>query len=360
VNATGAWVDDLLEGLPDHRVPLVGGTKGTHLVVDPFPGAPSEALYYEARADGRPVLVIPWLGRYLIGSTDVRVDGDLDAVGADQSEIDYILSETNLLMPDAGLTQADVRFAYTGVRPLPYQPDGDVAEITRHHVVHDHAPAVDGLLSLVGGKLTTFRALGQDAADAVVRKLGVRGSSMTRNEPLPGGRTADFAAFGRSFRPETGDRFGPIVADRLLRIYGVRAALVVELATTDKGMDNVLDPVQGLLAAEIVHAIRSEAARTLTDVLLRRTMVGLVPDVDLGVVEAVASVLAIHGHWDSARTQSEIDAYLDVAARHRPAWTRPELVTSTSGNAEPARPGSIQVRADDLARCSRSHGSSQL
>lgn len=320
VNATGAWVDEVLADLPGHTRPLVGGTKGTHLVVDPFPGAPREALYYEAKADGRPVLVIPWLGRYLIGATDIRVSGDLDAVGPDDAEIEYILSETNQLMPGAGLRREHIRYAYTGIRPLPYQPDNDVAKITRHHVVHDHGPAIRGLFTLVGGKLTTFRALGQDATDAVMRALGRSRKSISRSERLPGARAADLAAFRTAFL--AGDLPTP-VADRLLRIHGVGATNVAELVRHDPSLGRVLDERLGLVAAEVVHALRRERARTLTDVLMRRTMVGLEPDLDPRTVEAVAEVMAGHEGWDGARLERELTDYRRVAARHRPVAAKP-------------------------------------
>lgn len=315
VNATGAWADELLGDLPGHAQPLVGGTKGTHLVVDPFPGAPREALYYEARTDGRPVLVIPWLGRYLIGATDIRVTGDLDAVVADDTEIDYILDETNQLMPGAGLRRDHIRYAYTGVRPLPYQPDGDVARITRHHVVHDHAPAVRGLFTLVGGKLTTFRALGQDATDAVMRSLGRSGKGTSRSERLPGARTADLAGFRAAFL--AGD-LPPATAERLVRIHGVGATGIAELARSEPSLLRVLDQRLGLIAAEVVHAMRRERARTLADVLMRRTMVGLEPDLDPAAVERAAEVMAQHDGWDATRLDRELAGFGQVAARHRP------------------------------------------
>ena len=318
VNATGPWADELLEGLPDHDKPLIGGTKGTHLVVDPFPGAPTGgcAMYYEAASDGRPVLVIPWQGRFLIGSTDIRYHGDPGAVTADQGEIEYILTETNLLMPSAGLTRDSVRFVYTGVRPLPFDPKDDPAKITRHHVVKDHAPAVEGLVTIVGGKLTTFRSLGQDATDRVVRKLGAgKRRSTTRKEKLPGGATADYAAFASAFRAST--ELGEQAATRLLSIYGVRAAQVVALARDEKGLDRVFDAGSGALAAELVYALRVESARTLTDVIMRRTMLGLDPDLPIASVEAAAAILAKHEGWERGRAAREVDAYVKYAARFR-------------------------------------------
>jgi glycerol-3-phosphate dehydrogenase len=315
VNATGPWVDVLLGDLPDHRGPMVGGSKGTHLVVDRFPGVPRHALYYEARADGRPVLVIPWRGRWLIGSTDVRVEGDLEGVRADDVELDYILTETNDLIPAAGLTRADIRFVYTGVRPLPFA-EGNVGRVTRRHIIHDHAPAVEGLLTVIGGKLTTFRSLGEHVVDAVCRKLGVRRRSTSRAEPLPGGRTASLDTFREALA--TVARLEPDAAERLVDVYGTRAQGILERARRDPVLAEVVDPRHGVMAAEVVHALETEFARTLTDVLLRRTMVGLDPDVDLEAVLATAEVMARHEGWDAVRTDREVEAYLAVARAARP------------------------------------------
>ena len=128
VNVAGPWVDEVLAELQvpgtDKNVGrFMGGTKGSHLIVDAFPGAPKgEALYVEARKDGRPYFIVPWNGRYLIGTTDLRYEEDLDYVKASEEEIQYLLDETNYVIPEANLTRDDVLFTYAGVRPLPYQP----------------------------------------------------------------------------------------------------------------------------------------------------------------------------------------------------------------------------------------------
>jgi glycerol-3-phosphate dehydrogenase len=316
VNATGAWVDRLLDGLPGHDRPLAGPSKGTHLVVDPFPGSPKVALYYEAMRDGRAVLVLPWRDRCLIGSTDIRVDGDIDGVRADDEEFEYILAETNALIPEANLTRESIRFVYTGVRPLPYAAGGDVGTVTRDHIVHDHAPAVDGLYSIVGGKLTTFRALGEQAGDIVARKLGVGRRSSTRAEVLPGGRTADMAGFAERLMERSG--VDPASAQRLVGIYGVRAEAILDRAKAEPRLATVIDERHGVTAAEVVHAIETEFARTLTDVLMRRTMVGLDPDVDIGAVESIAEAMGDHEGWSRERLAREIDDFMAVAERARP------------------------------------------
>ena len=233
VNVAGPWVDDVLAGLPGGaRQRLIGGTKGTHLVVDPFPGAPRDvAVYAEARRDGRPFFVIPWNDAYLIGTTDTRYDGDLDHVVAEDWEIAFLLEETNMLIPTAQLTRADIRYTYAGIRPLPYAPDGSEATITRRHIVRDHAATGGprGLLSIVGGKLTTYRELAEQTVDLVLGKLGrAQVPSRTAEEPLPGGRSPDWPAFREAFVRDSG--LPRQSSEHLLRVYGSRAPQVLAMA----------------------------------------------------------------------------------------------------------------------------------
>ncbi len=121
INAAGPWVDELLKQSAAGDSPrLIGGTKGSHLIVKRFAGAPDTAVYVEAEADGRPFFIIPWNGKYLIGTTDIRYDGDLNHVEIDDDEIEYLLRETNRVIPEAKLTRESVLYTYSGVRPLAF------------------------------------------------------------------------------------------------------------------------------------------------------------------------------------------------------------------------------------------------
>jgi glycerol-3-phosphate dehydrogenase len=164
INAAGPWVDFVLERAPVKSPKLIGGTKGSHIIVPGFPGAPANAIYLEARSDGRPVFIIPWNRLYLIGTTDVRFEGDPDEVRCEDWEIDYLLSETNLAIPEARLTRDSILSTYSGVRPLPYRNS------TRRHFIREH-PQLPNLLSIVGGKLTTYRSLAEECVDLIFRKL---------------------------------------------------------------------------------------------------------------------------------------------------------------------------------------------
>ena len=171
INAAGPWIDQVLERAPVKSEKLIGGTKGSHLVVSPFSGAPADAIYVEARSDGRPIFIIPWNKLYLIGTTDIRFEGDPDEVRCEPWEIDYLLSETNLALPGANLTRDNILYTYSGVRPLPVSGDKDEQSITRRHFIREH-PLLPNLLSIVGGKLTTYRSLAEECVDLIFLKLG--------------------------------------------------------------------------------------------------------------------------------------------------------------------------------------------
>jgi glycerol-3-phosphate dehydrogenase len=344
VNVAGPWVDEVLAELQvpgtDKNVGrFMGGTKGSHLIVDAFPGAPKgEALYVEARRDGRPYFIVPWNGRYLIGTTDLRYEQDLDYVKASEEEIQYLLDETNYVIPEANLTRDDVLFTYAGVRPLPFSPEGETGGVTRSHVVFDHAtgdsaaggkvksqsaelPPVGGLLSIIGGKLTTYLNLSRQTTDAIFKKLDRKGpKSTSRKTPLPGSETADFGSFVDGFKAAS--TIPGVLRDRLLKLYGVRAAEVLAIGEDDPELLTPLSPIESvetaLIGAEVIWAFREEMAETLSDVLLRRTMVGYGPRVGLDVVEPAAQVAVKHLGWDEERAEREVREYKEWIQRYTP------------------------------------------
>ncbi|HZV75642.1 MAG TPA: glycerol-3-phosphate dehydrogenase [Conexibacter sp.] len=328
VNATGPWVDELLGmgSLPTPPKPLIGGTKGSHLVVEPFPGAPREAVYAEAVEDGRPYFVVPWNGLYLIGTTDTRYDGDLDDVVATEDEIAYLIDETNRLIPGAALTPAQVLYTYAGVRPLPAGGGRDGTEegaITRSHVIYDHAatrdPAerLEGMLSIVGGKITTYRRLAEETVDQAVKKLGRKADKCrTHQVPLPGGTAYPFAGFRERFRATSGLPLE--TADRLLRIYGTRAAEALDFADGAPELREPFDADTGAIGAEVIFSLRTELAETLADVVQRRTLVGYGAHVGLEAVESAAEIAVRHAGWTDERAAREVAAFREQAAALRP------------------------------------------
>ncbi|HJT65731.1 MAG TPA: glycerol-3-phosphate dehydrogenase [Pyrinomonadaceae bacterium] len=291
VNAAGPWVDRLLNKIETNKERLVGGTKGSHVVVAPFTGAPASAVYLEAVSDRRPFFIIPWNGNYLIGTTDVRFEGDPDQVQAEDWEIDYLLSETNRAFPGAELSRDRVLYTYAGVRPLPFTKNHNERSITRRHFLREH-PRFGNLVSVVGGKLTTYRSLAEECVDLVLRKRK-RGftPSQTARVPLPGASDLEPDASDL----DQSDRF-----QRWSRVYGSRAKEIAKVA-------NRLNC--DALAAEIVFAFENEFAKTMADCFLRRTMIGLDADLGLEELEAAASVAQRFLGWSEDRAKREVELY---------------------------------------------------
>ncbi len=317
VNAAGPWVDEVLGALGWPVGRLLGGTKGSHLVVDPFRGGPRDALYFEAAEDGRPVFVVPWAGRYLIGTTDIRFQGSPDWVEADDGEIEYLIRAVNRVLPGADLTRDAVIYSYSGVRPLPYQEAGPEAAISRRHVILDHGAEAEGLISVIGGKLTTYRYLSEKVVDLVFRKLGRRPPACaTALVPLPGATVGDLAAFEAWFRDRSG--LPPATAERLVRLYGLRAVDILRLVEDDPVLGQAFSPSTGAIGAEVVWAFTRELALTLSDALLRRTMVALGPGAGLDADEAAARIGCTHLGWDEGRAEREVAAFRESMRRYRP------------------------------------------
>jgi len=309
INAAGPWIDQVLTDSSAGGPRLIGGTRGSHLIVAPFTGAPATAIYVEAETDGRPFFIIPWNGKYLIGTTDIRYEGDLDDVHITGDEIDYLLRETNRVIPTASLTRKKIFYTYSGVRPLPFTGDKDSQAITRRHFIRAH-PNLRGLFSIVGGKLTTYRSLAEQTVDLVLQQLPSHSHSLectTDRDPLPGAATTDFDSFCIDFKEHS--RLPETTNDRLLRIYGTRVSLLLNLIADDPSLAKIFDSETGALSAEVVFAFTHEFATSLADCLLRRTMVGLNSARGLAAVEAAGAIARKYLGWTEQRVEDEIAAY---------------------------------------------------
>jgi glycerol-3-phosphate dehydrogenase len=296
INAAGPWVDDVLAtaAAPDRK--FIGGTKGSHVIVSPFEGAPRDAYYVEAAADGRPFFIIPWNDLFLIGTTDIRFDEDLDEVRASGAEVDYLLEETNRVFPSAGLRRKDIHYAYAGIRPLPHRERGPESSITRKHIIKINRQLAQGLISIIGGKLTTYRNLAEQTVERVGKILGRKlPGCRTQETLLPGAYRLDEA---RSML-ESKKGLAPADVERVLAIYGGRSIDLVELLD---------DGAASLLEAEVIFAIRDEMARNLTDIVYRRLMTGLDADQGRAQYDEIAAIAAREFNWSDAEKQSQLDA----------------------------------------------------
>lgn len=272
VNAAGPWVDEVLRGSDAERhEPLIGGTKGSHLVVD-WPDGPRHAVFASARSDGRPFFILPWYRYTLIGTTDLRFDGDPSAAHCTPAELQYLIDEASRLFPRTPLRREHVLYTYCGVRPLPHTPHGSEAAITRKHFIVDHVNrgGPRGLLSVVGGKLTTYRSLSAIAVKAI-----------EKHGP-----------------PTTGASHGAAPSDGGRREHSQPLSSVEPVCAHNPET-----------TADVARAIDQECAITLADVLLRRLPCGWSACHALDGVERVAAVMAARLGWSPDRIPHEIAAY---------------------------------------------------
>ena len=325
INTSGAWVDEVLRrGQRSNQPavignePMIGPTKGSHIVVEPFPGAPEDtAFYVEAKSDGRPFFIVPWLGMILIGTTDLRFNGDLESIKAANSEIDYLIAETNSIIPGAKLDRGDVRFSYSGVRPLPYAEGKKPSSVTRGHELYDHSvDQATNLRSLIGGKITTYRQVGIDAMEEI---SSIRNQKLPKfdsnSSQLPGAIWPEDSRIQRWLDQYRG-RLDRTIIDHLVSIYGARTYQVLELLDEDSTLGKSLPSPFPFIGAQVVHSVRNEYAKTLVDILLRRTMIAIYEDYGLSLLPKVTKILQKHCGWSFTQCQTQVEDYLNYMMRH--------------------------------------------
>ena len=317
LNTSGPWVDKVL-GLgqqdesanPIGQTRKIGGTKGSHIFVDAFPGAPDNAFYVEAKSDNRPFFILPRLGMYLIGTTDKRYDGSIDDIKADDGEIDYLIQETNLIFPTANLTRQNVRFTYSGVRPLPYAEGKKPGSITRNHILFNHGKeGVKNLISLIGGKLTTHRQVGEEAVNLVYRyRMQSVPPCPTHKRPLPGAILPDDPQVAQALSDYAG-RVNPKAIHHLFVIYGAKAPGVLALIDEDASLGEPIVDYLLDIKAQAVYAVQSEMAYTLVDICRRRTTLSMQANYGFDALPGVVDALKQHCNWSDEKCDRQVAAY---------------------------------------------------
>ena len=214
------------------------------------------------------------------------------------------------MFPQASLSREDIHYAYAGVRPLPYKEAGPESAITRRHIIKVNKDVAKGLVSIIGGKLTTYRNLAEQTVDKIAklqrRKLP---SCRTRDTDLPGAWGIDRAR-ERLFELGTLSAAG---IERLLHIYGGRAAAIAELASTDSRLAATVGGENRVLAAEVVFALREEFAVTLTDIVFRRMMIGFDADQGSKMYPQVAAIAAREAGWSPEQQAQQLDGLTQYA-----------------------------------------------
>ena len=312
VNATGAWIDFTNRAL-GRQTQYIGGTKGSHLVLDhpELLAATQGHMLYFANADGRICIFYPFYGTVIAGSTDIPVS-DPEMALCDEDEVDYILESVSQVFPAIPRLRdrRNIVYRFCGVRPLPRSDASTPGEISRDHSC-EIIPAGNGVAfpvySLVGGKLTDFRAFGEQVADRILKHLARPRVASSADLPIGGGKgypktAAQKGARLASFEEKT--RLPMKRLETLLDRYGTRGEAVAQFmsAAPDQRVRSLPDysrrEVQFLASQEcIVH---------LDDLVLRRTIMALLGQLSLELLEELAVMLAAELEWPPERTQQEI------------------------------------------------------
>ena len=310
INATGGWIDLTNAAIGAAAPRMMGGTKGSHIIVDNrelYDALAGQMIYYE-NEDGRICILFPYLGKVLIGSTDIRVD-DPDQVRCEDDELQYILQSLAFVFPSIEIAPEEIVFRFAGVRPLPASDDSFTGRIPRDHFCEfveasGHLPAT---LCMIGGKWTTFRSFGALAADMSLERLGLSRKVGTEDMAIGG---------GRNFPPDTVVWCAELAAEHkisearaqvLLERYGTSARDVAAgLSVASDAMLPGCDYSEG----EIRLIVEREQVETLADIFLRRTTIAITGDLTSELVDAVLDLLATRKNWDAGQASRERAAFL--------------------------------------------------
>lgn len=312
VNAAGPWIDAVNAALGVHSK-LIGGTKGAHILLDHpdlIRALNGRMIYFEAD-DGRICLVFDFLGKALVGSTDIRAD-DPDTVRCDEAEVAYFLQSLRDLLPGLQFDRGQIVYAYAGIRPLPASDGTAVGLISRDHsapVIAPEGTRPFPIVSLVGGKWTTFRGFAEEVADSLLTRLGRARRRSTRALPIGGGRgfPADAAARARwiaDAAAASGAR--PERAADLLDRYGTTALAILQ----HEAGSPPLPDATGFTRGEIDWIARHEQVVHLDDILMRRSALAITGALSRRDIAAIAEIAAAALGWSPERQAAEEEAAL--------------------------------------------------
>ncbi len=319
VNTTGAWVD-LTNTAMGAATRFMGGTKGSHIVLDHpelLAACNGREIFFE-HTDGRIVLIYPMEDRVLVGTTDVDADMAQDAICTDE-EIDYFFNLVGHVFPNILVTRDDIVYTFAGVRPLPRHDETAPGFVSRDYRIERTDRTIAGakvpVLSLVGGKWTTFRALSEHMSNDVLAIVGTQRKTSTAKLPIGGGAnfpTTD-AGVKAWISSHTSASVNEARAQVLLTRYGTRAEDV--LAFLKQGTDTVFDSTAELSDREIEFMVAHEQIGHLIDVFIRRTSLAFRGLVSHELLAETAAALAGPLGWDQDRVAEEISHAVDILDR---------------------------------------------
>ena len=332
INATGPWSDRTRKMRGEDAPERLRPTKGIHVVVDVERLRVNHAVVCFHPDDGRVLFAIPWGDRTYIGTTDTDFSGDPSLVSADNADVQYLLEAANHYFPEAHLKAEDVLSTWAGVRPLigeqEHTQDGTESSVSREHEIRVDR---DGLITIAGGKLTTYRRMAAEVVDKALGLLMIMGLSpeglgpaRTDTSPLPGAKgwpSNDDSGPVIEKTLEVGNgRIAQDTASYLVSVYGTRALELARMAAEEETLAQRLVPGRLEIRAQVRFAVQYEYAERLSDVMIRRTQLFFRDENQgLGAMDEVVAEMSIGLNWSADRQQAEMERYREDVARSR-AW----------------------------------------
>ena len=323
VNAAGPWIDVVNDGLGQRMERFIGGTKGSHLILDHpalLEAARGSEFYFE-NEDGRLVLILPFFDRVMIGTTDIRIKNPDEALTTD-AEIDYLLAMVSKVFPTIKPDRSHIVFTFSGVRPLPYSEGGRTGQISRDHSIRTIVPTDERpypIHSLIGGKWTTFRAFAEQASDRVLRDLGISRRASTADLPIGGGRAYPRGDRARAKWLRELQLKYELSLERLGQLFERYGTRTEELASyIGCGTDRPLEHHAGYSRREVDFILREEKVERLDDLLLRRSLIAMLGEATSELLGELADVAAESLGWTDQRKDDEIKRAKEILrVKHR-------------------------------------------
>lgn len=327
VNATGVWMDRLRRVDSPEAETRVRPAKGAHILIarDRIPTLDVAMLFSSGAGDGRSLFFIPWYEGTIIGTTDTEYTGELDVPAASDEDIEYILRAVSNIFPSAKLERSDILSSYAGLRPLIDEGGKSTKDISREHKVFE---SDSGLLSIAGGKYTTYRRMARDVVDRVAERLRLMQPSIELQPCRTDGIYLSGIDPKQGLEPlkaeviKRAESYGlpQEVAVHLVEDYGRGAEAVLDTLAEDQTLAARISPNLPFIRAEVLYCIRHEQAVCLEDLLVRRTRIALLtPDQGVAASRVVAGMFASELGWSDPETKSYLERYhLYTKAQYSP------------------------------------------
>ncbi len=313
VNCGGPWADLLLDLAKSNGkgTPTLRRSEGIHIITAKRLLSGHYTVGSMTPA-GRHFFLIPWRNHTLIGTTDKPFNGSPDEYRVTRQSIMELIDDVNSAFGDGKLSYEDVKHAYGGLRPLVERETSETYSSSRKYEIFDNGSAgLDGMITVEGGKYTTSRRLAEKCLKIVGVKLGRKlGKSITAKQYLAGCEIKDLNVFVKEAR-EQNNGISPATLEYLARNYGTEYREIIKLVREDQSLSETLND-DGEIQAQVVYAVRREMARTLSDIVMRRTGIGTLGNPGEAVLRKAAVLAAKELRWNKEKTEKEIAAVIDL------------------------------------------------